>query len=103
MVTAKRSRTEDCVVGGCRYASKNRQVGSLLGLYDTNGKLDHVGFTSTITDAERAATTRKLEKCGGRRDSPARRAASGSCIRRELVVEVSVRSHQRRPISARNQ
>ena len=55
MVKVKRLRTADCVVGGFRYESNSRAVGSLLlGLYDDAGKLDHVGFTSTIADAERA-------------------------------------------------
>jgi ATP-dependent DNA ligase len=37
-------------------------VGSLLlGLYDRDGKLDHVGFTATIGNAERPALTKKLE------------------------------------------
>jgi ATP-dependent DNA ligase len=54
------------VVGGFRYESKSREVGSLLlGLYNAEGKLDHVGFTSTITDAERPALTPKLEKLRG--------------------------------------
>jgi ATP-dependent DNA ligase len=67
MIKVKRFRTADCVVGGFRYASRNRQVGTLLlGLYDADGKLDHVGFTSTITDADRAALTRKLERLRGR-------------------------------------
>ncbi len=56
MVKVKRLRTADCVVGGFRYASNSREVGSLLlGLYDAEGKLDHVGFTSTISDKERPA------------------------------------------------
>jgi ATP-dependent DNA ligase len=50
----KRIRTADCVVGGFRYASKGGEVGSLLlGLYDKNGKLNHVGFTSSFSAAER--------------------------------------------------
>lgn len=50
----KRIRTADCVVGGFRYASKGGEVGSLLlGLYDKDGKLDHVGFTSSFTAPER--------------------------------------------------
>ena len=50
----KRIRTADCVVGGFRYASKGREVGSLLlGLYDSDGKLNHVGFTSSFAAAER--------------------------------------------------
>ena len=45
MIKVKRLRTADCVVGGFRFAEKSRQVGSLLlGLYDLEGRLDHVGF-----------------------------------------------------------
>ena len=66
MVKVKRSRTADCVVGGFRYLNDSKLVGSLLlGLYDESGKLDHVGFTSTISNAERPALTRKLEKLRG--------------------------------------
>lgn len=62
MIKVKRLRTADCVVGGFRYKSKNREMGSLLlGLHDEQGKLNHVGFTSTITDEERPALTRRLE------------------------------------------
>src|SRR5215469_2689700 len=50
----KRIRTADCVVGGFRYASKGGEIGSLLlGLYDDNGKLNHVGFSSSFTAPER--------------------------------------------------
>lgn len=50
----KRIRTADCVVGGFRYASKGGEVGSLLlGLYDQDGKLNHVGFTSSFSAVER--------------------------------------------------
>jgi ATP-dependent DNA ligase len=63
MVKVKQQRAADCVVGGFRYADKQRQVGSLLlGLYDEDGLLDHVGFTSSIADKERAALTARLEK-----------------------------------------
>ena len=49
MVKIKRMRTADCVVGGFRYETGGRKVGSLLlGLYDAQGRLDHVGFTSAI-------------------------------------------------------
>jgi ATP-dependent DNA ligase len=54
MVKIKRKRTADCVVGGFRYAQKGGMIGSLLlGLYDGEGKLDHVGFSSSFTAAER--------------------------------------------------
>jgi ATP-dependent DNA ligase len=50
----KRIRTADCVVGGFRYASKGGEVGSLLlGLYDDDGKLNHVGFSSSFNATER--------------------------------------------------
>jgi ATP-dependent DNA ligase len=50
----KRIRTADCVVGGFRYASKGGHVGSLLlGLYDGDGLLNHVGFSSSFTAPER--------------------------------------------------
>jgi ATP-dependent DNA ligase len=62
MLKVKRLRTADCVVGGFRYESGKKLVGSLLlGLFNKDGKLDHVGFTATITNAERPALTKKLE------------------------------------------
>ena len=63
MEKMKRMRTAECVVGGFRYASKGKVVGSLLlGLYDEGGLLHHVGFTSNIPSPEKAAVTTKLEK-----------------------------------------
>jgi ATP-dependent DNA ligase len=63
MSKIKRKRTADCVVGGFRYASKGKIVGSLLlGLYDDAGTLDHVGFTSSLTEPARKELTPKLEK-----------------------------------------
>jgi ATP-dependent DNA ligase len=63
MLKVKRVRTADCVVGGFRYQSAGRLVGSLLlGLYDANGLLHHVGFTSAINDREKPALTVRLEK-----------------------------------------
>jgi ATP-dependent DNA ligase len=54
MVKVKRLRTADCVVGGFRYASKGGVLGSLLlGLYDSDGKLNHVGFTASFKAEER--------------------------------------------------
>jgi ATP-dependent DNA ligase len=63
MVKVKQRRTADCVVGGFRYAEKDRVVGSLLlGLYDETGLLDHVGFTSAIPLKERPQLTKDLEE-----------------------------------------
>jgi ATP-dependent DNA ligase len=62
MVKVKRQRTADCVVGGFRYASKGGGIGSLLlGLYDSDGELHHVGFCSSLSAAERKALKGKLE------------------------------------------
>ena len=63
MVKVKRIRTADCVVGGFRYASKGHVIGSLLlGLYDGNGLLHHVGFTSALSAEAKKALVPKLEK-----------------------------------------
>ena len=62
MVKVKRLRTADCVVGGFRYASKGKFVGSLLlGLYDGQGKLNHVGFTSSFKAEDRPKLLKTLE------------------------------------------
>ncbi len=78
MVKIKRIRTADCVVGGFRWArakasageakkskadSKSansdkrptEEIGSLLlGLYNKNGELDHIGFSASFTREERS-------------------------------------------------
>lgn len=100
MVKWKRLRTADCVVGGFRYGSGSRLVGSLLlGLYDEDGRLHHVGFTSTLPRAERPALTRRLEKLrrppgfdgrspGGPSRWATERSAAWEPLAPELVVEV---------------
>ena len=63
MVKVKQLRTADCVVGGFRYASKQKGVvGSLLlGLYNEQGLLDHVGFCSAFKTEERKKLAPLLE------------------------------------------
>lgn len=62
MLKIKNLRTADCVVGGFRYGAKERLVGSLLlGLYDDEGLLNHVGFTSGISAESKPALTKRLE------------------------------------------
>ena len=62
MVKVKSIRSADCVVGGFRYASREKVLGSLLlGLYDDDGLLHHVGFTSAFKASERRALTKKFE------------------------------------------
>ena len=66
IVKIKRLRTADCVVGGFRYASAGKVVGSLLlGLHDDDGLLHHVGYTSSFRADERAALTPELERNAG--------------------------------------
>lgn len=101
MLKVKTLRSADCVVGGFRYARDTRQIGSLLlGLYDADGKLDHVGFTSAIKDADRPALTRRLEALqggtgftGSAPGGPSRwsneQSSASQALRPELVVEVS--------------
>lgn len=62
MVKVKHLRTADCVLGGFRYASKGKVIGSLLlGLYDNQGLLNHVGFSSSFKTAEKKALTELVE------------------------------------------
>jgi len=101
MVKVKCQRTADCVVGGFRYASTGKHViGSLLlGLFNDDGKLDHVGFTSSFSDEERRALTPKLERLrggpgftGGAPGGPSRwsteRSAEWQPLKTRLVAEV---------------
>lgn len=100
MLKRKHRRTADCVVGGFRYETGSAQVGSLLlGLYDAAGRLDHVGFTSAIAKADRAALTARLDAVrggpgftGNAPGGPSRwatdRSADWQRLRPELVVEV---------------
>ncbi len=61
-VKVKQIRSADCVVGGFRYASGAKILGSLLlGLYGDDGLLHHVGFTSAFKADERRALTKKFE------------------------------------------
>jgi ATP-dependent DNA ligase len=100
MLKVKRLRTADCVVGGFRYGQGSKLVGSLLlGLYNEEGKLDHVGFTSTIKNTERRKLTETLERLiappgftGDAPGAPSRwsseRSTQWEPLRPKLVVEV---------------
>lgn len=100
MQKVKRMRTADCVVGGFRYASKGKVVGSLLlGLYDDEGLLHHCGFTSSFNEDQKKELTAKLEplikppgftgnKPGGPSRWSTKRSAEWEPLRTKLVVEV---------------
>ena len=54
MFKVKHARTADCVVGGFRWHKDGAGVGSLLlGLYDDEGTLHHVGVASSFSVARR--------------------------------------------------
>jgi ATP-dependent DNA ligase len=62
MVKIKRIRSADCVVGGFRRAEKGNGIGSLLlGLYDADGLLDHIGFTSSFNKDQRQELKKVVE------------------------------------------
>lgn len=100
MVKIKKMRTADCVVGGFRYAENARVVGSLLlGLYNDEGLLDHVGFCSSFKAAERKELLKKLEplieppgftgnKPGGPSRWSTKRSAEWEPLKNVLVIEV---------------
>ncbi len=100
MQKIKNYRSADCVVGGFRYNEGSPLVGSLLlGLYDKDGLLHHVGFTSTIKREEKPALTRKLKALiappgftGNSPGGPSRwsteRSGEWKPLKPKLVVEV---------------
>jgi ATP-dependent DNA ligase len=101
VVKIKLIRSADCVVGGFRYGARGKLVGSLLlGLYDDDGLLHHVGYTSSIKDDARAALTAKLEKLvkppgftgrapGGPSRWNTKRSSEWQPLAPKLVVEVA--------------
>jgi ATP-dependent DNA ligase len=100
-VKVKQIRTADCVVGGFRYATGARVIGSLLlGLYADDGLLHHVGFTSAFTREERRQLTKKFEALkkppgftGNAPGGPSRwrteRTGEWKPVSPEVVVEVA--------------
>jgi ATP-dependent DNA ligase len=101
MVKIKNFRSADCVVGGFRYNEGKTVVGSLLlGLYNDEGRLDHVGFTSNIPREDKPALTGKLEKLvappgftGDAPGGPSRwstaRSSEWQPLKPKIVVEVA--------------
>ena len=100
MVKVKHMKTADCVVGGFRYGEGTKVVGSLLlGLYDDEGQLVHIGHTSSIRKADRPALTKKLQSMrsenpfdvrvpGGPSRWASGRSGDWEAVRPDLVCEV---------------
>ena len=101
MEKVKLTRTADCVIGGFRYTSKAKVIGSLLlGLYDDQGLLNHVGFCSGLKTDERKKLLRKLDPLiqppgftgrapGGLSRWSTKRSMEWEPLKPKLVVEVS--------------
>jgi ATP-dependent DNA ligase len=100
-VKIKQIRTADCVVGGFRYATGKHVIGSLLlGLFDDDGLLHHVGFISGFKALDRRALTAKFERLrkapgftgnapGGPSRWTAERSAEWEPVSPKVVVEVA--------------
>ena len=104
MQKIKLQRSADCVVGGFRYAEKKqgrrKVIGSLLlGLYDDDGLLHHVGFTSAIKAEAKPDLTDRLEALigepgftgnapGGSSRWSTERSAKWCPLKPKLVIEV---------------
>jgi ATP-dependent DNA ligase len=70
MKKVKHARTADAVIAGFRWHKSGPVVGSLLlGLYNAEGELQHVGVTSSFTVARRAELLDELAPY--RMDDPA--------------------------------
>ncbi|MCO5332329.1 MAG: ATP-dependent DNA ligase [Ilumatobacteraceae bacterium] len=62
LVKVKHRRTADCVIAGYRIHKDGKGVGSLLlGLYDDEGTLHHVGVTASFTAKFRGELLAELE------------------------------------------
>jgi ATP-dependent DNA ligase len=93
-------KSADCVVGGFRFSTKGESVGSLLlGLYDDEGLLHHVGHCTVSAKLKPAELTRRLkalvEPPGFTGDAPGgpsrwatERSTEWQPVRPELVAEV---------------
>ena len=129
MLKVKHERTADCVVAGFRWHKSGPVVGSLLlGLYDDDGDLHHVGVARVVPDdaprgagrragaatatdaldghpwqawAEAQARTAERRMPGAASRWNAGKDLSWVPLRPELVVEVALRPDAGRPVPPR--
>ena len=104
VVKVKNLRSVDCVVGGFRYGKGGKRAASLLlGMYNRQGQLDHVGYTSSLSARDFQELTPRLQQLAGQLagekgftvrspDKPSRwsteRSSEYEALPHELVVEV---------------
>jgi ATP-dependent DNA ligase len=100
VVKVKRSYTADCVVGGFRTAADGSIASLLLGLYDDDGLLNHVGFVGSMSAAQRRRAGELLKPIveppgftGAAPGGPSRwrrgKEAAWSPVRPQIVVEIA--------------
>ncbi len=102
VVKIKAIRSAECIVGGYRITETGTLGSLLLGLYDDDGRLDYVGFTSGYSAAEKRALLSRLEALhaapgasfdGRAPGGPSRwnrgKSTEWQPLRPELVLEVS--------------
>jgi ATP-dependent DNA ligase len=99
-VKIKRNYTADCVVGGFRTSADGTIASLLLGLYDDDGLLHHVGFVGSMSAQERKRAAELLKPIveppgftGAAPGGPSRwrRGANAEWfpVRPQMVVEIS--------------
>jgi len=99
-VKVKRRYTADCVIGGFRTSSDGSIASLLLGLYDGDGLLHHVGFVGSMSAQERTRAAELLKPLveapgftGAAPGGPSRwrRAENAEWfpVKSKIVVEVS--------------
>ena len=100
MVKYKVRRTADCVIGGYRTDKAGTALASLLlGLFDDEERLHHVGFVAGLDGGQRAALLERLRPLaaqssfdgnapGGKSRWSGERSTAWCPVRPELVIEV---------------
>ena len=98
MFKVKHHRTADCVVAGFRWHKDGKGVGSLLlGLYDDEGTLHHVGVCASFTATFRTrAGATSWRRCARTRSTTTRGASGPRCQAH------GERAHARRAVSRWN-
>src|SRR5579884_279637 len=101
MLKIKNMRTADCVVGGFRYGTKSKLVGSLLlGLYDQEGRRQ----SRSNQETRGAGRTSWLHRPRARRPQPLEHGTLHrmGTARAQARLRSPIRSLQRRPLPPRH-
>ena len=90
-IKVKRRHSADCAVAGFRWHKDGQGVGSLLlGLYDDDGQLHHVGVAASFTAKRRGELIDRARSAGARTISKNIRGPNG-CVRLDRDFEAGAR------------